>query len=879
MEGLPTTPAQFSVLAAASSEASEPEALQVLTAEARRHATSLPAEWLARHALQVTAGTDFAVSRDALDGLVRRALAVKRDRIEILRRPRRGASARGSYRVGRRGSGERQYDVWLESVESLQGSCMCPDYAKAGLGLCKHLLRVVADVVGRRRASHHHDGGGPRLCWDPVRPFTGVGDWLERVFWCDRGATARGALATRAQALFAGTGPVRRLERLRGDDDVGRSVVVETLLAWIEREPGCAEPALPPLLRAERERLTRRNDAVPALEVVRHLGGLRQKLFPYQREGVRRFLADGRLLLADDMGLGKTAQAIAACHVLFAAGRVKRGMIVVPAALKPQWAREWQMFTDLDLTVVDGSADDRARIYRRRPPGVLLVNYEQVLRDLPLMQRYAPEVVVLDEAQRIKNWAAKTSAHVKRLDARWRLVLTGTPMENRLEELSSILDWVDETALEPRWRLASWHAQRADGGREVVGARNLETLRARLRPCLLRRLRTEVLHQLPSRRDTLVSVPLTDAQRGAHEELGVPIATLAAQARRRPLTQPEFLRLMSLLTQQRIICNGLAQRDFEEVWPDLARGRRATETTLGRLASPKLAELRERIAAIAIDQGRKVVVFSQWRRMLKLASWAVADLLGDAGLRAVFFTGEESQRRRTQNLVDFHDDPAARVLFATDAGGIGLNLQRAASCCINIDLPWNPAVLEQRIGRVHRYGQKQPVEVYALVSEGGIEARIAGVVGDKKALFRGLFDGTTDAVDFAQSGSFLSRLEQIVERPVVAARDDRDPADDGADDIAGDAVADGALHERERAGDDTEPVVAAAAGVEALVSRDALTALLGQISVRATADGRVAVEAPPAAAATAASLLRALAAMLDATTGTGDLAHRPAPIS
>src|SRR5204863_3028217 len=118
------------------------------------------------------------------------------------------------------------------------------------------------------------------------------------------------------------------------------------------------------------------------------------------------------------------------------------------------------------------------------------------------------------------------------------------------------------------------------------------------------------------------------------------------------------------------------------------------------------------------------------------------------------FTQYQPHNRRTQNIVDFHDDPACRVLFASDAGGVGLNLQRAASACINIELPWNPAVLEQRIGRIYRIGQRLPIDVYNLVSEPGIESRIPDLVGSKRALFVGLFDGTTDEVTFERSGSF-----------------------------------------------------------------------------------------------------------------------------
>jgi SNF2 family DNA or RNA helicase len=310
-------------------------------------------------------------------------------------------------------------------------------------------------------------------------------------------------------------------------------------------------------------------------------------------------------------------------------------------------------------------------------------------------------MVVVDEAQRIKNYATKSAAYVKALDPEYRIVLTGTPMENRLEELASVLDWVDDVALSPKWRLVPWHTRAdGDGGKGASGARNLETLRARIGTCTLRRLRRDVLGQLPSRTDTRVPIEMTEQQRTAHDELSLPIAVLARKARTRPLTQPEFLRLMSLLNQQRIISNGLAQVRFEEIWPTCARSR-PDAALLEGLFAPKLVELRRLLADLVVDQGRKVVVFSQWRRMLRLAEWSVRDVLAEEGCRAVFFTGAESPAQRTRAIVDFHDDPNVRVMFLSDAGGVGLNLQRAASACINLEMPWNPAVLEQRIGRIH----------------------------------------------------------------------------------------------------------------------------------------------------------------------------------
>ena len=286
---------------------------------------------------------------------------------------------------------------------------------------------------------------------------------------------------------------------------------------------------------------------------------------------------------------------------------------------------------------------------------------------------------------------------------------------------------------------------------------------------MVRRVRQDVLDQLPPRTDTRVPIEMTEAQMDEHDDARSSRSlTLVQRSLKRPLTQAEFLRLMSLLTTQRIISNGLAQLQFEDIWPTI-RGRAPEESVLKGLSAPKLIELRQLVRQIVLEQGRKVVVFSQWRRMLTLAHWAVSDLLGDEGLRAGFFTGAEGQRRRTQNIVEFHDDPDFRILFASDAGGVGLNLQRAANCVINLELPWNPAVLEQRIGRIYRLGQKLPIDVYNLVCEQGIESRIAALVGSKQAFFKGLFDGDSDSVEFGQSSDFLAKVQKLYEPAAVEA--------------------------------------------------------------------------------------------------------------
>ncbi len=830
----------------------ESEAYQTLLARAHRRTGGVPPESVVRHVLSVTRGGDWPVQREALEAVLRRCASTHTDEIQIVRRPR--GRLLGLYATRRHESRARPYRTLLRRIEPIDGSCECADFLRSSLGLCKHLVAVLEDTASRRRRVEIEPESAPApapLRWDPVRPLTGPGDWLARVHWVD------GA-------------PDRELRRwMRPTNGRGSSVTVPDApprrLALVDRllgalRDGNGEPALHALLREERARLARQIQTASTRSRLRHsLRTLKQSLYPYQHDGVERFFSSGRLLLADDMGLGKTAQAIAACHALWHTGRVRRGLLVVPAALKPQWLREWQLFTDVPATVVDGTPGQRRTAFEACRGGFLLGNYEQLIRDLDIVRAWTPDIVVLDEAQRIKNWATKTALTVKRLDPPYRLVLTGTPMENRLDELASIVEWVDDLALEPKWRLAAWHTTPVDGKTEIGGARNLDTLRARLATCMVRRVRHEVLTQLPSRTDTRIPIEMTAEQMDEHDALNLPIAQMLARAKRRPLTRAEFLRLMTLLTTQRIIANGLAQLRFEEVWPDLSRIERPTDSTLRGLASPKLVELRELIGQLVLAQGRKVVVFSQWRRMLRLAHWATRHLLARDGVRPAFFTGAEGQKRRTRNLVDFHDDPTCRVLFATDAGGVGLNLQRAASACINIELPWNPAVLEQRIGRIYRLGQRRPIDVYNLVSEPGIESRIADIVGSKQALFTGLFDGKTDEVTFERAGSFLSRIERIIapvpgpaETPAAVAA----PEDDASEREIDAVVA---------AGDESRDApVEAAPGPAPIPSAADIQRMVSGLTVKRAANGGLVIQALPETASTLGALFSGIAALLQA---------------
>jgi superfamily II DNA or RNA helicase len=896
--------------------AEESEAYQELMTRAGRRTGDVPADLIVRHVMGCVPPHEWPTRVEALDAVLRRLDAARKDSLRVESRPAEGRHL-GVYVTQRPGTGSRPYRTILLGIDPIEGRCDCPDFLKNSLGLCKHILVVLQHIYARPRvlqqALKEQEWGDPKtrmgLCWGPIRPLLGLGDWLDRVVWKGADEPAKGRSARVAQALKwfrSSKDGVATLKSSFADRPARRLELVDDLLKVMPAagmNGSLGDPALRALLVSERDRLKPLVEAtLSAAELRAAFKDMKRPLYPYQREGVERFLAAGRLLLADDMGLGKTAQAITCCDVLKRTGRIRRGLIIAPASLKPQWAREWQVFSDLPVQVVDGSPQDRQVAYAKCKEGFLIINYEQLLRDLEIVKRWGPELVVLDEAQRIKNWATKTALTVKGLTPRYRLVLTGTPMENRIDELASIVEWVDDMALEPKWRLSSLHATRADGRREVVGARNLDTIRDRLRHCMVRRVRQDVLDQLPSRTDTRVPIEMTEEQMSAHDDLNQPIAQILARALHRPLTQAEFLRLMQFLTTQRIISNGLAQLNFEATWPTI-KDRAPEDSVLKSLFAPKLTELRQLVRQIVLEQGRRVVVFSQWRRMLSLAHWAVSDLLHERGLRAGFFTGAEGQKRRTQNIVEFHDDPAFRMLFTSDAGGVGLNLQRAANCVINLELPWNPAVLEQRIGRIYRLGQKLPIDVYNLVCEQGIESRIAALVGSKQAFFKGLFDGDSDAVDFGQASNFLARVQKLYEPAALeavastgnVADADADLADTHLDDTVddpfeemieaadefkdsaavpasppsaapsanGDAVGTPLPFEPGPAAWAPEPEPGAATtAVAAMPSSGEVREFFSQLQVRREASGKVVIEAPADAASTLGALFEGMAALL-----------------
>ena len=347
-------------------------------------------------------------------------------------------------------------------------------------------------------------------------------------------------------------------------------------------------------------------------------------------------------------------------------------------------------------------------------------------------------MIVLDEAQRIKNLQTKTAQAIKKLDSRYAFVLTGTPLENRIDELYSILQFLDPRLLGPLFRFNRDYYELDERGRPV-GYRNLDELAERVSSVMLRWRKEDVESELPGRSAKTFFVPMTETQRSFYEDYEHVVARLASIARRRPLTREEFERLQRCLACMRMVC------DTPYILEDKDH------------ACPKMDEIERLLPDLLEDPDRKIIVFSEWVRMLSL----VREYAGRAGLEFAWHTGEVPQQRSRAEIRRFREDPDCRLFLSSESGGVGLNLQ-AADTVVNLDLPWNPARLEQRIARAWRKRQTRPVSVINLVSEDTIEHRMLALLDQKRALADAVLDrrGDPAQVKMPNSRTALPRRQR-----------------------------------------------------------------------------------------------------------------------
>ncbi len=639
------------------------------------------------------------------------------------------------FRVHNPASGTR-YRVAIRGRAAGLNTCTCPDFATNHLGTCKHIEFVLAKLERKR-------GGKAALARGAQTAGSEI--WLDhagpRQVRFRAGTACPTAVLERARELFdADAGGALPRDRLDGLEQLLR-VAQEN-----DHELRCRDEVwqFAAQLRDGERRVAALAEAYPQGAGDKALARLlKARLYRYQIEGALFAVRAGRALLGDEMGLGKTIQAIAAAELFARHFGVSRVLVVCPTSLKHQWKNEFARFTDRNAQVIHGLRAQREAQYREEA-FCKVVHYETLARDGDLIDAWAPELVIADEAQRAKNWNTIAARALKRIASPYALVLTGTPLENRLEELISIVQFVDQHCLGPTWRVLDEHQSRDDSGR-VIGYRGLDRIGQTLAPIMLRRRKAEVLAQLPERVESRIFVPLTPEQRVHHDENGGIVTRIVSRWRKTGyLSDADQRRLQCALQNMRMACNSTWLLDHE--------------TDHGGKVDELMALLDEWFA----QPGAKAVVFSQWLGTHEL----IERRLAQRGWGHVLFSGSVPGEQRGALVERFHDDPDCRLFLSTDAGGVGLNLQHAAAMVVNMDLPWNPAVLEQRIGRVHRMGQSRGVQVVNFVGQGSIEEGMLSVLAFKKALFAGVLDGGEHEV-FLQ-GTRLSRFMESVEKVAVA---------------------------------------------------------------------------------------------------------------
>lgn len=649
---------------------------------------------------------------------------------------------------------DKKYGVEIRSLSDNVNSCDCPDYRSNALGTCKHIEHVLfrLEKLGKKKFYQKKLTGSSQveIFLDPRNTPT------IKISWPTKNALPQ--LRRQIDPFFSTNGNLL-------SDPVSAFTQLLTLInekKLLEKNPLRISEHIRYFVEYQRrisqKKLSKETFLTDVKSGKQTLAITKLPLYPYQEEGMLHLIFNERALLADEMGLGKTIQAVAACEWLHRYKNVQCVLVVATASLKTEWEEQIAKFTGLPSLVIQGTRQERLRQYQQRSSFFYLTNYEQILMDAPDIQRILmPEVTILDEAQRIKNWQTKTANAVKQLATPYAFVLTGTPLENRIDDVYSIVQFLDPHIFGPLFRFNRDFYQLDEKGKPT-GYKNLDEFHRRLRSIMLRRRKSDVEGELPKRTINNYFVGMDHEQQLRYEEYQSRVARLLAIAKRRPLIKEEMEKLQRWLSCMRMLC------DTPYILDATCR------------VSPKLTELESILDELLTDETTKIIIFSEWERMLHL----VRELAKQKQINFSWHTGSVPQRNRREEINRFKNDPDCRLFLSTDSGSVGLNLQ-VASVVINLDLPWNPAKLEQRIARAWRKHQTRPVQVINLICENSIEHRMLHVLAQKQTLAKATLEGEDNITTMklpSGRAAFMERIEGLMStslQPTLKKREEVQP--------------------------------------------------------------------------------------------------------
>lgn len=435
----------------------------------------------------------------------------------------------------------------------------------------------------------------------------------------------------------------------------------------------------------------------------------------YQQEGFEWLIKLARwgvgACLADDMGLGKTVQALAA---ILSRSNDGPALVVCPASVRTNWEREAEKFTPTLTPIQFGAGDRKLILDNLSSKDVLITSYGLMQTEAEALSAIKFSTVVLDEAQAIKNRFAKRSKAAMSLKADFKIITTGTPIENHLGELWNLFDFLNPGLLGSlerfRERFALPISRYNDEKRQ-------EQLKKLIRPFILRRRKSEVLKELPEKTEIVLSVTMSPKEKAFYEAIRQSaVEKLSEESAGQGGLNIRILAEIMRLRQA--CCNPkLVQEDID-------------------IASSKLELFNDTITEL-LENGHKVLVFSQFVKHLKI----LEDSLQRMNVNYQYLDGSTSRKKRQVAIDDFQNGKGDVFLISLKAGGVGLNLTEA-DYVIHMDPWWNPAVEDQASDRAHRIGQKRPVTIYRLVTEGTIEEKIVQLHTRKRDLADSLLSGT-----------------------------------------------------------------------------------------------------------------------------------------
>lgn len=611
----------------------------------------------------------------------------------------------------------RTYRVHYFGVYSSFTRCDCMDFKTSHLGTCKHIeaISLAKDGLYANKAYR-----------SPSHSYVYVDYTAGRRIRIHQAAGASPEMESLISTLFDKNGYIKNLN-CDPSEFIRKAKLMDESFEW--------ESDALNIIIDKRDELLRKNIIAEKYAQTLFDGLLKTSLHPYQADGVRFAFQWGRTINADEMGLGKTVQAIATAELMKREGFVSSVIIICPTSLKYQWLSEIKKFTDSPAVVVEGNVTKRREQLNDLNYFYKICSFHAMSNSIKAGYIPQSDMIIYDELQRLKNKETQMSKQLRKLQSQYVMALSGTPLENKLDELYSVTQLVDQFVLGPYYKFNAETVLKDDIGK-IIGYRNLHSVAEKLKHTLIRRKKADVKLQMPTRTDTNLFVPMTKEQKAIHDEYQFQVTLLVDKWRRfKFLSEADRKRLLLLLSMMRMVCDSTFILDQKSRF------------------DTKIDETLAIISNLLDSNEGKVVIFSQWERMLRI----LAEELSREDIDFCFLYGGLPSVKRKDLIDRFRDDKNCRIFLSTDAGATGLNLQ-SASLLINLDLPWNPAVLEQRIARIYRLGQESPVQIINMVARNTIEERMLSTLRFKSDLAAGILDGGEDAVFFDKN-----KFEKIVE--------------------------------------------------------------------------------------------------------------------